>query len=78
VIGSLAAIRLQVLAAHGKRLGHLLERAGAASVLPALDAELATRRVDWVPLTPGEPADAGAAARDHRWHVLVSVEPEGD
>lgn len=53
-----------------QRLGHLLERVGATAVLPALGAELASRRVGWVPLVPGEPADEGSAARDERWHVI--------
>lgn len=61
-----------------QRLGHLLERAGAERVLAALEAELATRRVGWVPLVPGEPGDPGSAARDPRWHVLVNIEPAAD
>ncbi len=61
-----------------QRLGHLLERAGGGPTLAALDAELATRRVGWVQLTPGEPGAVATAARDPRWHVLVTAEPEAD
>jgi hypothetical protein len=61
-----------------QRLGHLLELAGADPVLAALEAELATRRVSWVPLVPGEPGAGGEAARDPRWRVLVTIEPEPD
>ena len=60
-----------------QRLGHLLERAGAASVLAALETELAARRVGWVPLVPGERRPS-KPLRDARWHVLVNAEPEGD
>jgi hypothetical protein len=61
-----------------QRLGHPLDRAGGGPILAALDAELATRRVGWVKLTPGEQGAADAAVRDPRWHVLVSTEPEAD
>ncbi len=72
------ALALAPAASELQRLGHLLERAGAAeAVLAVLEAELATRRVDWVPLIPGEPG-APAAVRDARWHVLVTAEPEAD
>ena len=72
------ALALAPAASELQRLGHLLERAGAAeAVLAVLEAELATRRVDWVPLIPGEPG-APDAVRDARWHVLVTAEPEAD
>ena len=61
-----------------QRLGHLLERAGAASVLAVLEAAIATRRVGWVPLVPGDPRPDQGLARDPRWHVLVNAEPEAD
>ena len=61
-----------------QRLGHLLERAGAASVLAVLEAAIATRRVGWVPLVPGDPRPDHRLARDPRWHVLVNAEPEAD
>jgi len=61
-----------------QRLGHLLERAGAASVLAALETELATRRIGWVPLIPGESGAFSTAGRDPRWRVLVDAEPEAD
>jgi hypothetical protein len=61
-----------------QRLGHLLERAGAASVLAALEAELAARRVSWVPLVPGDARPDAEPMRDRRWHILVNSEPEAD
>ena len=61
-----------------QRLGHLLERVGAASVLGVLEAALATRRLGWVPLLPGDARPDLEPARDPRWHVLVNVEPEAD
>ena len=61
-----------------QRLGHLLERAGAEPVLAALETELATRRIGWVPLVPGDPRPDPGVARDPRWHVLVNLEPEAD
>jgi len=76
--GMRAALSVEPATSELQRLGHLLERAGAESVLPVLDAELATRRVDWVPLIPGEAHGDGAAERDYRWHVLVNAEPEAD
>ena len=54
-------------------------RAGGGRRRPAaLEAELAERRVGWVPLVPGEPSTGDAAERDGRWRVLVNVEPEAD
>ena len=76
--GMRAALAVEPATSELQRLGHLLERAGAEAVLPALEAELATRRVDWVPLIPGEPAVDDAGARDHRWHILVNAAPEED
>jgi hypothetical protein len=73
-----AAMAVEPATSEVQRLGHLLERAGADAVLPVLEAELAGRRVGWVPLVPGEPGSEGAAARDGRWHVVVNVEPEAD
>ena len=61
-----------------QRLGHLLERAGAVSVLAALEAELAARRVSWVPLVPGDAPPDVEPLRDARWHILINIEPEGD
>jgi hypothetical protein len=75
--GLRAALAVEPATSELQRLGHLLERAGAAAVLPALEAELGTRRVDWAPLVPGEPGDP-TAVRDVRWHILVNDEPEGD
>lgn len=75
--GMRAALAVEPATSELQRLGHLLERAGAAAVLPALEAELATRRVDWVPLVPGEPVDP-TSVRDDRWHLVVNVEPEAD
>jgi hypothetical protein len=76
--GMRAALAVEPATTELQRLGHLLERAGAVAVLPAVEAELAIRRLDWVPLVPGEPADDGTAERDHRWRVVVNVEPEVD
>lgn len=73
-----AAMAVEPATSEIQRLGHLLERAGAGAVLPALEAELAERRVGWVPLVPGEPSTGNAAERDGRWRVLVNVEPEAD
>jgi hypothetical protein len=73
-----AAMAVEPATSEVQRLGHLLERAGADTVLPVLEAELAGRRVGWVPLVPGESGGEGAAARDGRWHVVVNVEPEAD
>ena len=61
--GMRAALAVEPATSELQRLGHLLERAGAEAVLPALEAELATRRVDWVPLVPGEPGDSHGRAR---------------
>ena len=61
-----------------QRLGHLLERVGAEPVLGVLEAELATRRVSWVPLDTGDVRTGFEAARDPRWHVVVNFEPEAD
>ena len=61
-----------------QRLGHLLDRIGAEAAVSVLEAELATRRVGWVPLIPGEPVTPGDPARDPRWRVVVNVEPEAD
>jgi hypothetical protein len=76
--GMLAALAVEPATPDLQRLGHLLERAGAASVLPALEAELRTRRVGWVPLIPGESGASSTAGRDPRWRVLVNAEPEVD
>jgi predicted transcriptional regulator of viral defense system len=73
-----AAMVVEPATSEIQRLGHLLERAGADAVLPALEAELAGRRVGWVPLVPGQQGDGEAAERDGRWRVLVNVEPEAD
>ena len=73
-----AALAVEPATSELQRLGHLLERVGADAVLPALEAELASRRAGWVPLVPGEPGDGDAAARDERWHVVVNIEPEAD
>jgi len=73
-----AAMAVEPATSELQRLGHLLERAGAEAVLPSLEAELAGRRVGWVPLVPGEPGMGDAAERDDRWHVVVNVEPEAD
>ena len=76
--GMRAALGVEPTAPELQRLGHLLERAGAEPVLPVLEAELAARRVSWVPLVPGLPGESEKAARDQRWHVLVDAEPEAD
>ena len=76
--GMRAALAVEPATSELQRLGHLLERAGAESVLPVLEDELAARRVGWVPLVPGLPGESGMAARDRRWHVLVNAEPEAD
>lgn len=76
--GMRAALAVAPATPELQRLGHLLERAGADPVLAALEAELATRRVGWVPLVPGQPGAGGEAARDPRWRVLVTIEPEPD
>ena len=76
--GMRAALAVEPTAPELQRLGHLLELAGAEPVLAVLEAELATRRVGWVPLIPGDTGDSDAAARDVRWHVLVNAEPEAD
>jgi hypothetical protein len=76
--GMRAAMAMDPAASELQRLGHMLERADADTVLPVLEAELAGRRVGWVPLVPGEPGDDDGAARDGRWHVIVNVEPEAD
>jgi hypothetical protein len=73
-----AALAVKPATSELQRLGHLLERAGADAVLPALEAELAGRRVGWVPLVPGEGGDGEAAERDGRWRVVVNLEPEAD
>ena len=73
-----AAMAVEPATSEIQRLGHLLEWAGADAVLPALEAELAERRVGWVPLVPGEPSTGDAAERDGRWRVLMNVEPEAD
>jgi hypothetical protein len=61
-----------------QRLGHLLERGGATSVLAVLEAAVATRRVGWVPLVPGDARPDAEPTRDRRWHVLANMEPEAD
>jgi len=76
--GMRAALAVEPTAPELQRLGHLLERAGAEPVLPELVAGLATRRVGWVPLIPGETGDSGTLSRDERWHVMVNAEPEAD
>ncbi len=78
--GMRAALAVQPATPELQRLGHLLERAGARAVLAPLEAELATRRVTWVPLIPGEPEESAPEppVRDPRWHVLVNREPEAD
>ncbi len=76
--GMRAALLVEPAVPELQRLGHLLERVGADPVLAALDAELATRRVGWVPLIPGELGNPGGVTRDRRWHVVVDLEPEVD
>ena len=76
--GMRAALAVEPATSEIQRLGHLLERAGADAVLPALEAELASRRAGWVPLVPGQPDSGEAPARDGRWHVLVGDEPQAD
>jgi hypothetical protein len=61
-----------------QRLGHLLEGAGAEPTLAVLETELATRRIGWVPLIPGESGALGTAGRDPRWRILVNARPEAD
>jgi hypothetical protein len=73
-----AAMAVEPATSEIQRLGHLLERAGADAVLPALEAELTGRRLGWVPLVPGEGGGVDVAERDGRWRVLVNVEPEAD
>lgn len=76
--GMRAALAVAPATPEVQRLGHLLERVGAVPAIAALDAELGTRRVGWVPLVPGELGAGVEAARDPRWHVVVNVEPEAD
>jgi hypothetical protein len=76
--GLRAALAVEPTAPELQRLGHLLKRVGADDVLPVLEAELASRRVGWVPLIPGETGDSDMAARDQRWHVMVNAEPQVD
>ncbi len=61
-----------------QRLGHLLDRAGAAHVAAVLATELQTRRVGRVPLAPGEPPAAESPERDPAWRVVANVVPEAD
>lgn len=79
--GMRAALAVAPATPELQRLGHLLERTGPRAALPPLEAELATRRVTWIPLVPRESeGEAGLepAPRDSRWHVLVNREPEAD
>jgi len=74
-----AALAMQPATTDMQRLGHLLDRVGAARPSDVLAHRLAGRRTTWIPLVPGAaPADPGTYRRDPRWRVVVNEELAAD